>query len=253
MKHLATRLSVREAIDVLASDPLRHVVLLKQLLAYPEHVKVHQVGDGRRTATMVTLDVSASPYDRATYPNAAVAAFIVSDHPELVAALLPHLPTGAGIVFKLASEADLAPVAARFPVVRRTAFVSFTSDRASEADRDIGVTTMPDAAAFDLFAMQGHDRNWLEPLLGAGKAFACVLERAAIRFPPALHSRTSAGYGRWAAWSPRSVSAAKAWARVSCARRSPSSIVAAWWRAIKSRRTIYPRSAWRSRLASHGS
>jgi hypothetical protein len=30
--------SVQDAIDELARDPLRHIVLLKQLLAYPEHV-----------------------------------------------------------------------------------------------------------------------------------------------------------------------------------------------------------------------
>ena len=30
--------SVQDAIDELARDPLRHIVLLKQLLAYPKHV-----------------------------------------------------------------------------------------------------------------------------------------------------------------------------------------------------------------------
>jgi hypothetical protein len=106
---MATLLSVPEAIDVLAGDPLRHVVFLKQLLAYPEHVRVYHLFDGRGAATMVALEVSASPYDRVTYPNAAVAVFISSDNPELTASLLPYLPAGSGIVFKLGSEADLAP------------------------------------------------------------------------------------------------------------------------------------------------
>jgi hypothetical protein len=35
--------SVQDVVDALAREPLRHIVLLKQLAAYPEHVKVHRV------------------------------------------------------------------------------------------------------------------------------------------------------------------------------------------------------------------
>ena len=117
---------VHAAIDALGRNPLRHIVLLKQLLAYPEHVRVHRVAGPEGAATLVALDTSASPYDRQAYPGAVLAAFIASDHPDLTAALLSYLPAsdvrqGAGIVFKLSSDADLAPVEARFPVVRRTA------------------------------------------------------------------------------------------------------------------------------------
>ncbi|MEK7687556.1 MAG: hypothetical protein AAB398_04045, partial [Pseudomonadota bacterium] len=124
---MSTPPAVQAAIDELARDPLRHVVLLKQLLAYPEHVKIHRVAGPGGAATLVALDTSASPYDRQTYPKAAIAAFVSSDHPDLTAALLSHLPRGAGIVFKLSSAADLAPVEAQFAVTRRTAFISFTA------------------------------------------------------------------------------------------------------------------------------
>jgi GNAT superfamily N-acetyltransferase len=128
-------------------------------------------------ATLVTLDTSVSAYDRQAYPTAAVAAFIASDHPDLTSLLLPHVPRGVGIVFKLASKADLVPVEAHFPVTRRTAFVSFTSADAIEPDAGVRITPTPGDAAFRLFAEQDHDRAWLEPLLHNGKAFACVLER----------------------------------------------------------------------------
>lgn len=173
---MTTFLSVRDAIDALAPDPLRHIVLLKQLLASPEHVKVHRASGAAGTAMLVALDVSASAYDRQTYPGAAVAAFIASDHPELTAALLQHLPRDVGIVFKLSRDADLAPVAAHFAVVRRTAFVSFTSAGGHEPDPGVHVTSQPGDAAFKLFEEQAHERSWLEPMLRAGSAFACVLE-----------------------------------------------------------------------------
>ncbi|MDI1283253.1 MAG: GNAT family N-acetyltransferase [Reyranella sp.] len=176
---MTPRPAVQAVIDELAHDPLRHVVLLKQLLTYPEHVRVHRMAGPQGTATLVLLDVSASPYDRQAYPEAAVAAFIASDHPALTAALLAHLPRGVGIVFKLSSKADLAPVAARFPVTRRTAFISFTVPGGVSPAPDVQLTAAPGTAApgdeaFRLFETQGHDRAWLEPLLRSGKAFACV-------------------------------------------------------------------------------
>jgi ribosomal protein S18 acetylase RimI-like enzyme len=79
-------------------------------------------------------------------------------------------------VFKLDREADVATIEAHFPLSRRTAFVSFTSEGRGERDAGVDVTTDPDAAAFELFATQGHDRAWLTPLLSSGKAFACVLK-----------------------------------------------------------------------------
>lgn len=171
--------AVQAAIDDLARDPLRHVVLLKQLLAYPEHVKIHRVAGPGGAATLVALDASASPYDRQAYPKAAIAAFVSSDHPDLTAVLLSHLPMsdvsrGAGIVFKLSSAADLAPVEARFAVTRRTAFISFTASGGAAQAPGVRVTSAPGDDAFRLFETQGHDRAWLAPLLENGKAFACV-------------------------------------------------------------------------------
>ncbi len=167
---------LRAIIDHLVGDPLRNVVLLKQLRAYRGHVTAHRTAGPLGVATLVVLDTSVSPYDRQAYPGAAIAAFIASDDPRLTAELLQHLPVGVGIVFKLSHEADLAPVAGRFPVERRTAFVSFTSTEERELDAGAAITTVPDDDAFALLETQGHERAWLEPLLAAGNAFACVLQ-----------------------------------------------------------------------------
>jgi ribosomal protein S18 acetylase RimI-like enzyme len=174
---MTPRGSVHDVVDELARDPLPHIVLLKHLLAYPEHVRVHRVADGRGAATLVVLDAQVSPYDRETYPTAAVAAFISSDHPALTASLLSHIPRGVGIVFKLSRDADVAPVKSQFAVERRTAFVSFTSTGAVEPAAGVRITTEPDDATLELFEAQGHGRSWLQPLLRSGRAFACVLER----------------------------------------------------------------------------
>ena len=56
---------------------------------------------------------------------------------------MPHVPRGVGIVFKLASAADLAPVQRASAVARRP---------------------------MSAFAEQGHDRSWIEPLLHDGQS-----------------------------------------------------------------------------------
>jgi len=169
-------ISIEAAIDELARDPLRHVVLLKQLLAYPGRVQAYRVAGSHGTAILLALAASASAYDRQAYPEAAVVAFISSDDPDLTASLLPCLPRDAGIVFKLSREADLFPVESKFSVARRTAFLSFTSEGAVEPDAEVSVTTTPGEPAFRMFETQGHERSWVEPMLGSGRAFACVLE-----------------------------------------------------------------------------
>ncbi|HLG46077.1 MAG TPA: GNAT family N-acetyltransferase [Reyranella sp.] len=162
----------------MARDPLRHVVLLKQLLAYPGHVQAYRSSSPAGSAILLALEASASAYDRQTYPEADIVAFVASDHPDLTAALLPCLPRDVGIVFKLSCEADLPPVRTKFSVVRRTAFVSFTADSAAAADAEVRLTTRPGETAFRLFESQGHERSWVEAMLAGDRAFACVLERA---------------------------------------------------------------------------
>jgi hypothetical protein len=80
---------------------------------------------------------------------------IASDHPDLTALLMPHVPRSVGIVFKLASEADLSPV-------------QRTCRRAPDGVRIVlrPVRSKPMSA----FAEQGHDRSWIEPLLHDGQS-----------------------------------------------------------------------------------
>jgi hypothetical protein len=78
-------ISIGSAIDELARDPRRHIALLKQLLLHRRHVTVHRASDGDKSAILVALDAAASAWDRPAYPEAAVAAFLSSGHPDLTA------------------------------------------------------------------------------------------------------------------------------------------------------------------------
>ena len=167
-----------EVVGRLEREPLRNIVLLKHIEAFREHVSVAQVCDGPDTATLVLLNTTASPYDRETYPQAAFAALVSSDHPRLTRRLLDSVPAERNVVFKLASDGDRDVVGERFPLSRATSFLSFTGDERATfvADEQVPVLTSASDSVLRLFESQGHPRDWLLPLMASGRAFACVLE-----------------------------------------------------------------------------
>ena len=164
------------AIETLRRDPLRNIVLLKHLEAFPDHTRVHHIAREAGSASLVLVETAASPYDRTTYSATAFAALVSSDHPCLTEALIEHVPRDVGIVFKLASEGDHDVVAAHFPLERTTSVLSFTATTGFAREPSVRLTAHPAQAVFDAFEAQGHARAWLEPLLQSGRAFACVLE-----------------------------------------------------------------------------
>jgi len=170
--------SLLEVVGRLERQPLRNVVLLKHIEAFREHVSVAQVRDGPDAATLVLLDTTGSAYDRETYPQAAFAALISSDHPRLTRQLLGSVPAERNVVFKLASDDDRDVVGECFPLSRATSFLSFTGDEraALVADEQVPVSMSASDRVLRLFESQGHPRNWLLPLMESGRAFACALE-----------------------------------------------------------------------------
>ncbi|MBN9450874.1 MAG: GNAT family N-acetyltransferase [Bosea sp.] len=164
-----------EIVEWLAAEPLANVVLLKHLHAFPRHARAVQYRSQARTATLVLLDTAASDYDRKTYPTMAHAALIRSDDAALTEALLAELPADGGIVFKLCSAAEHDVVQRRYPLIRRTSFLSFTSP-AHISDRDgVIVTNRATDAMYALYQTQDHARDWLSPLLASGSAFTCMI------------------------------------------------------------------------------
>jgi predicted GNAT family acetyltransferase len=170
---------VNEAVRGLEREPLRNVVLLKQIEAFREHVSLVQLSTDRSLATLVLLDTSASAYDRETYPRARFSALISSDDPALTRHLVRSVPARDNVVFKLARDGDRDVVAEHFAISRATSFLSFTGDEHTTftADGQASILTSASESALRLFESQGHPRDWLLPLLASGRAFACVLEQ----------------------------------------------------------------------------
>lgn len=165
-----------EIIERLGSDPLGNVVLLKHLAAFPQHTRTFQRLSPGGMATLVLLDTAASDYDRKSYPTTAYAALIRSDDAALTEALLAELPAAGGIVFKLGSAAEYDVIQQRYPLARKTSFLSFTSPERIPGRDGVIVAESATDSMYTLYRTQDHARDWLAPLLASGRAFTCVIE-----------------------------------------------------------------------------
>ena len=179
MQTLSTN-NLNEVVRQLEREPLRNIVLLKHIEAFPQHVSAVQILAEPNIATLILLDTSASTYDRETYPEAAFAALISSGDASLTHRLMKSVPNHCPVVFKLDNETDRDVVADHFPLHRATSFLSFTADATPSLARDeaVLVSTALSDVALSLFEAQGHLREWLRPLLASDRAFACVLGQA---------------------------------------------------------------------------
>ena len=190
--------NLREVVSRLERQPLRNIVLLKHIEAFREHVSVAQVCDGPDTATLVLLNTTGSPYDRETYPQAALAALISSDHPRLTRRLLGSVPAERNVVFKLASDGDRDVVGERFPLSRATSFLSFTGDKraAFVADEHVPVSTSASDSVLRLFESQGHPREGSLPRWRQAAHSPASWNLTASPGRPAWPSRTTGVSGR---------------------------------------------------------
>jgi hypothetical protein len=165
----------REVVRQLERDVLRNIVLLKHINAFPGHARATLLRSDRGAAALVLLDARASAHDREAYPKAAHVVLINSDELALTRRLLRSIPQGGGIVFKLSSDEERDIVGETYVIERATSYLSFTSAAAFPADSQVLLGETASDAMFDMFRSQHHSREWLQPLLAAGRAFTCVL------------------------------------------------------------------------------
>lgn len=115
-----------EALEHLRSDPLRHIVSLKMLAQYGQHMKLEfrQIGD--EWALLSLLPTHVSEYDSMTYPAARFVALIDGNSEQVKLDMLEGLPR-TEIVLKTYDEQVKKYAISRLRADSVAAFVSFTS------------------------------------------------------------------------------------------------------------------------------
>jgi RimJ/RimL family protein N-acetyltransferase len=168
--------SLERVVAYLERNPLHNIVGLKMLHAHGAKTQTVLASSELGSAALILLPTHAFSYDLEHYPHADGVVLISSDAPELTRALLPHVPAGKSMVFKLASHADALEVARVFAVQRVTSFLSFTDTRPFTADPEVQISQHASAQMLEGYAMRGYTQDWLEPLLHSDHAFCCTLK-----------------------------------------------------------------------------
>jgi GNAT superfamily N-acetyltransferase len=167
------------AITFLKQAPLRNIVPLKMLAAYPAVIETHYTETDTDAAALLLFPTSAFAYDRATYPDLDLVVLLSATTPLVAASLLPYIPRGKNLIFKLVDSAVRDRLAEHFALQRVTAFLSYS---ATEIDRftpqaDVVVADQVDERLYPYFAEQGHDQEELARYFGNGQGRSFTLYR----------------------------------------------------------------------------
>lgn len=165
------------ALAYLRRDPLRQIVPLKMLTAYPGAARVAFRERGGAAGALLLLPAQTFLFDRSAYPWAALVVLLAADRADVAGELLEQVPRDTPLVFKLGGALEQAAARERFALARLTAFLSYTAPPSSPAPPDpaVRVSQAPDSAWLELLAAQGHDRAELADLFARGLAFALAL------------------------------------------------------------------------------
>ncbi len=176
VKSMVTILPVdsQPLLTFLNQNPLKNIVLLKMLTAYPADCQCFYTEQGDDKGVLLLLPTPVFPYDRHTYPSTAYVVLLSTTGPAMTEALLPFIPRNQKLVCKLMDRHDQTVLRQAFHLQRTTAFVSYTAARGSQftADADVTISMQPDDACWAIYGSQGHERASMEPLFAAQQALA---------------------------------------------------------------------------------
>lgn len=143
------------ALEFLRGDVMGNLPMLKMVATYGSEARlVYRPGEAsgavllpdRRRAAMLMLPVTASAFDRATYPKAEWVVMLAADDPADTVPLLSTLPLQTGLVFKVAAR-YVDAIRSAMPIRRVSSYISYTwpdgQDTAPDPRVSVSLTTDP--------------------------------------------------------------------------------------------------------------
>lgn len=160
-------------IKWLERDPLKYVVHLKMLQAYPDAVQHAWIKTTDGRGFLLWLPANAASYDHENYGDCDYVVLMASDNPPTSKALLRYMPEG-NLLFKLINPWDNRILNERFELRRVTSFLSYTSSKNSvlKPVDNVMVNETLDLKCLELYAAQGHNPDEVRALFEADQAIS---------------------------------------------------------------------------------
>src|SRR6516165_8036430 len=208
---MTPRTSVEAVVDELARDPLRHVVLLKHLVAYPEHVTAHRVSDRR----------AQPPWSPSKHPSVPMTGKPIRGRlsPLSSRAIIPSSRPRSWPIFLAASGSCSScrdtPISLRSNLALRSRGAQPSNHlhrlSHSSATPTFASRRSPATPPLSCSRLRVTTGLGLSSCCGAARPLLACWSAAAMSYRPAPPSRITARFGRWAVLSPRLPTVAEGW------------------------------------------
>lgn len=169
---------IENVISYLKTDPFKHVMHLKMIDSYAEHIRCKYEQDGAQAAILLLFPVYVSPYDARTYPQAQFIVMPAGSSQATLRRILRDLPRGGNLVFKFVDAATRDAVLQDYPMERVRAFFSYTShDPFFQPQPAVTLSGELDEALLPFYHENGYTRDELEGYFRQGALSFTVYEQ----------------------------------------------------------------------------
>lgn len=161
-----------EVTAYLLRDTLKHIVHLKAMSAYSEHISSHYFCLGAAAGVLCLYPTRVTTYESVNYPDTQYVALIASDCPAVTERMLEYLPQNDNFVLKLMSPEDKAVVERKFVLSRVTSFLSYTAPAMAHftKSKHIAISHELDDDLLPFFRANGYERGEVEGFIKSGTA-----------------------------------------------------------------------------------
>ena len=161
-----------QVLAYLNRDPLKHIVQLKMLSAYPGDIESFYLTSGSAAGVLLLLPTRVSAFDAATYPSTEYVVMIAADTPEVTGRALTQIPGNCGLIFKLINPRDRAVIERDYSLDHVASYFSYTcsDDLQFIHSSDIVVSDTLAMSLLPMFAENGYLRDELEYYFNSGSA-----------------------------------------------------------------------------------
>ncbi|WP_310828786.1 GNAT family N-acetyltransferase [Paenibacillus pedocola] len=141
----------------LRSNPLKNVTPLKMMTAYRGFIDSYLIEQGEHWGILLLLPASCYSFDKKMYPGADSIVLMDYSSPELVPAIVEHIPRDAKLVFKLQQAARIA-IQENFPLHPVRSFYSYSTepDQSFSPDEAAIVSEQIDERLLPLWYSNGY-------------------------------------------------------------------------------------------------
>ena len=163
-----------EVTAYLLRDALKHIVHLKALSAYSQHIRSHYFSHGSSAGVLFLYPTRVTTYESVKYPETQYVVLISSDSPSITEQMLDHIPEDCNFLLKLMNPEDKAIVERKFPLKRVTSFLSYTHSPAVNfpGSERVTVSRELDEKLLPFYRANGYERDEVEGYFKSGSAIS---------------------------------------------------------------------------------